>query len=103
MRQRNVRLAGAMVVQHGVPLAEGSPAAVLSAQAHGSPVEYQRSEGQRLGQRPVDPVRLEPLPSPRELPRELGVRLEVRRRALEPVEDDLELFPRHRGLREVLG
>src|SRR5271163_1995159 len=45
-------LAGASVVERGVPLAEGAAPAVLAGKAHRRPFQQERAERQRLGEGP---------------------------------------------------
>jgi len=84
-------------VKHGVPLAEGSSAAVLAAEPDRSAIQDQRAERERLGQGPVDAVLVKLLPPALELPGQLGVGLEIVRRVVQAVHHGQQGFPRNRG------
>ena len=73
MGQGDVLLAGGVVDQHGVALAEGAPAGVLPGQADVDALVQQRPDGQRLGQRPVDLSAGDQLVALGELALQLGV------------------------------
>src|SRR4029079_7687609 len=77
VRERDVARLGAMVVEDRVALAEGPSSGVLPGQAHGDPLEHDRAEGERFGERPVDRVPRELIPPPGELLREAWMDLEA--------------------------
>ena len=56
MLDRRVAVAGVDVVQHEMPLAEGAALGVLARQADGRALHQQRSERERFGVRPFDPL-----------------------------------------------
>ncbi len=50
----HVAVAVLIIVQHGMPLAERAPGAVLAAHADAVPFDAQRGKGQGLGRRPIE-------------------------------------------------
>jgi hypothetical protein len=52
--ERHVLVAGLLVHQRGVTLAEGAARAVLAREPDGRALHHQRAEGERLGGGPVD-------------------------------------------------
>ena len=53
MVERDVALAVRLVVEHAMALAERTTAAILAGEPHGSSLEKQGAEGERLGEGPV--------------------------------------------------
>ena len=87
MVQRHIRVGRLIVVERRVALAERAASAVLAAQTHRHPTQCQRAEGECLGEPPVDASLVEAGSPLCELPRQLGMRLETVRCALETVEN----------------
>ena len=71
---RRVRLAGALVVQDGVPVREGPALGVLAGEPDRDALGEQARERERLGLAPVDPALAERLAPALELPQQLRVR-----------------------------
>ncbi len=97
--QRREALAGAGVIQGGVPLAERAAPAVLAGKADRRPFQQQRPERQRLSQGPEDRLVLVQVLPPRLKQRgEFGMDVEAFGHAHQPVGDLPERRLGHAGL-----
>src|SRR5687767_5544717 len=53
MLERDVHIAGLIIVKLQMPLAEGAAAAILAAEPHRRSFQHQRSESEGFGERPI--------------------------------------------------
>ena len=89
--ERRVLRLGLVVDEHRMPLAERAPPRVLAREPYRRSLQEQRTEGERLRERPVDLVFVELLAAVADDAQQLGVHREAGREGDERVGDPFEL------------